>query len=167
MRKTKLLRRKEQRTTENGPIDLIIIGEEKDPVHRGGRGNKKPFFITGTEGTSLLREKNVIMALEQHGGLITHAARSLKCTYKVLRRYVDKNPSVQKALDAIKLANVERAERKLRDLVEAGNLGAICFTLKCQGRDRGWIENTDINLPTAPIIFRYTTATPQPAKDGK
>lgn len=165
MKKLKLCRRKETKTTENGPIDLLILGEEKDPVHRGGRGNKKPFFITGTEGTTLLREKNVIEALEQHGGLVTHAARSLKCSYRVLRKYLDKNASVQKALDAIKLANVERAERKLRDLVEAGNLGAICFTLKCQGRDRGWIENTDINLPTAPILFKYVPLTTQAAKD--
>lgn len=163
MAKVKLQRRKERRNTQDGSIDLVILGEEKDPVHRGGRGNKKPFYITCVAGKTLLRESMVIEALESHGGLITHAARSLKCSYKVLRRYIDKNATVQKALDAIKLANVERAERKLRDLVEAGNLGAICFTLKCQGRERGWVENVDVNLPTVPIVFRYTTLTPPQA----
>lgn len=160
MGKPILLRRNEP----NSVGKAVILGEEKDPVYRGGRGNKKPFYITGREGKVLLRESAVIEALESHGGLITHAARALKCPYKKLRRYIDNNPSVQKVLDTIKLVNVERAERKLRDLVEAGHLGAICFTLKCQGRERGWVENVDVVLPDKPITFRYVPATPPSAK---
>jgi len=121
---------------------------------------EKPFFITGKNRGNSLKEWEVIEAFEKHGGLITYAARDLKCSYKVLRKYVDKNVRVQKALDAIKLANVEKAERKLGDLVESGSLGAICFTLKCQGRDRGWVENLDVSFPDKPIIFNYVPAKP-------
>lgn len=131
--------------------------EDSDPIYKG---NEKT-FITTKNGKKLVSKKEVIKMLEKHGGLITYAARSLNCSYKVLRKYVDKNPSVQKALDTIKLINVEAAERQLRYLVQAKNLGAICFTLKCQGRARGWVENMDINLPAVPIVFKYEPATPE------
>lgn len=130
---------------------------DSDPIYRG---NDKT-FITTKNGKKLVSKKEVIRMLEKHGGLITYAARSLNCSYKVLRKYVDNNPSVQKALDTIKLINVEAAERQLRYLVQARNLGAICFTLKCQGRSRGWVENTDITLPAVPIVFKYEPATPE------
>lgn len=132
-----------------------LIGEEKDPVYRK-HGDKKPFFISSsTKSTVKLSEELVLKALEAHGGLITHAARSLHCSYRKLKRFIGKNPSIEKTLKTYRLINVERAERKLRDLVEAGNLGAICFTLKCQGRDRGWVENLDVTIPDRPITFKY------------
>lgn len=150
MGKTKLNRR------------IFTIGEELDPVYRG-KGKK--FLITGLQDDSNLKKIRVIKALEENGGLIAHAARDLECPYKVLRKYIEDNVSVKKALETIKTANVERAERKLRELVEGGHLGAICFTLKCQGRDRGWVENVDVNMPTVPIVFRYVNATPKAVEE--
>lgn len=140
--------------------------EDSDPLFQNKKGKKR--HVTLNKRGTDLKKKEVIKVLEEQGGLITHAARILGCSYKVLRRFIDNNSRVQKALATIKLVNVEAAERSLRYLVEAGNLGAICFTLKCQGRDRGWVENTDINLPTVPIVFKYVSAIPpQPTKDTK
>jgi hypothetical protein len=58
--------------------------------------------------------------------------------------YVKKHPELQKVCDEARESVLDMAEDKLFELASAGNLGAICFILKCIGKHRGWIERMHV-----------------------
>ena len=48
-------------------------------------------------------------------------------------------------LEEVKETALDIAEDKLMGLIRDGNLGAICFFLKCQGKHRGYVERQKID----------------------
>jgi hypothetical protein len=53
---------------------------------------------------------------------------------------------------------IDYVEGKLHELIDSKNLNAILFYLKCKGRDRGWIERSDLSVDVKPITFKYNLA---------
>ena len=86
----------------------------------------------------------VIAGLVRANGLISVAARHVGCSESTLRRYIRKYPEVQAAREALKNRLVDLAEGKLLGKINEGNLTAIIFFLKCQAKDRGYIERTTV-----------------------
>lgn len=48
-------------------------------------------------------------------------------------------------VDDVKAKYLDLAENKLLQKINDGDLGAICFYLKCQGKHRGYIERQQID----------------------
>jgi|SRR3989304_9148352 len=92
----------------------------------------------------LPKKETIKEVLEASGGFITIASRKLNCHYSTLYRYLQRNVSVRSYLRQIRESYLDLAEAELIKLVKAGNLGAICFYLKCQGKERGWYERQEI-----------------------
>lgn len=84
-------------------------------------------------------------ALETCHGMITLAARQLDMTPQGVRMRVNEHPELQVILAEAKEHMKDRAESRLLDCIEGGEGWAICFYLKTQAKDRGYIERTELS----------------------
>ncbi len=79
-------------------------------------------------------------ALMECGGRVSDAAQRLGCDPHELRIRIERSPHLQKTLENIREDQVDMAESRLLERIDKGELSAITFFLKCQGRRRGWLE---------------------------
>lgn len=94
--------------------------------------------------------KQIIDALKRHGGFVTAAAKSLGIGHSALSLRISKNPELQNAREEITESFLDLAENALIKKVQSGDLGAICFYLKCKGKKRGYVERQEIQMEDAP-----------------
>jgi len=80
------------------------------------------------------------IALAECGGRVSDAAQKLGCDAHALRSRIEGSPDLQKILEHIREDQVDLAESRLMERIDKGELSAITFFLKCQGRRRGWVE---------------------------
>jgi len=88
--------------------------------------------------------KQIEKALENAGGFQSHAAKQLGITQQAVNDRIKKSPYLQAKLHSIRESYLDLAEIELLKLMKEGNLGALCFYLKCQGKHRGYIERTEV-----------------------
>jgi hypothetical protein len=87
--------------------------------------------------------EEIAAALLKTQGKVALASRLLGCAFSPLYRRIKRNAALTKILkDQIEL-RLDVAEQKLDQLVMKGELGAICFLLKCRAKDRGYIERQE------------------------
>ena len=87
-----------------------------------------------------LTVKQIETALRKNGGFVSRAAKSLNVTPQAIYLRMSRTLSIKKVFDEIQEKYLDLAESKLLGLINDGNLGAICFYLKCKGKKRGYIE---------------------------
>ena len=78
--------------------------------------------------------------LDSHGA-VTLAADELGVTRTSLAERVKKHARLQRVLIEARENRVDRAEAVVDKLLEANHFGAAKFTLRTQGRHRGWAES--------------------------
>jgi hypothetical protein len=89
--------------------------------------------------------EKIVLALHASKGMVAVAARTLGCSRSTIYDAQQRDPRVAEAITAERELALDVAELKLAQLIDQGELGAICFFLKCQGRERGYIERIDAN----------------------
>lgn len=93
---------------------------------------------------------------EAHG-LVSRAAKMLGCTVKTVYNYIEKFPEVAEARHEAREAMKDVGEASLWKKVSEGEGWAVCFYLKCQAKDRGYVERQEIEhqgaVPVKHIIL--------------
>ena len=84
----------------------------------------------------------VVDALKAAKGRVYLAAEHLGCSYRTVYYYIDRHAKVKDAARHQKGRRGDVAESKLDAAVEAGEAWAICFLLKTQYKDRGYVEKS-------------------------
>ena len=74
------------------------------------------------------------------GGILTTAARKLGCASCTIYEYLDRFRALKGVLAEARESALDEAESELMKLIRAGNLTAIIFFLKTQGKSRGYSE---------------------------
>lgn len=99
----------------------------------------------------MAKRKQVQLTIEQYedalrkaGGFISYAAKSLNVSPSAVTQRVKANEHLQQVLREVKDSYLDLSEAALLKKIKAGDLGAICFYLKCQGKDRGYVEKQQI-----------------------
>jgi len=90
------------------------------------------------------RKAKIIESIKQTQGLLTLAARKAGVTYWTLWDYGRRYPEVRQAIDEAKESVLDFAEGKLYEQIKDGNIAAIIFFLKTRGKERGFIERSEI-----------------------
>lgn len=78
-------------------------------------------------------------------GLLTVAARMLRCDRSTVYAYVAKHPTLAEAVRDAREAHIDLAEAKLLKAVEAGAPWAVAMVLKTIGRTRGYVERQEVD----------------------
>ena len=94
-----------------------------------------------------LDAEEVVNNLRVCDGNIQQCAILLGLSYSVLYKWLKNNPQLWMLRQEIIDKNLDECESQLMSLIKAGNLGAIMFYLKCQGKRRGWIEKPSMPQP--------------------
>jgi hypothetical protein len=82
-------------------------------------------------------------ALREARGLYSHAARRLGVTDEAVRQRVARSSTLTQVSIEAREAMKDLAESALFEQVIRGEAWAVCFYLKTQAKDRGYVERTE------------------------
>lgn len=85
-------------------------------------------------------EAQIIKALTDARGMVTVAARKLGVSRRTIYNRLEKSEEIREALEEARDFTSDVAELKLFQAIEKGEAWAVCFYLKCQAKDRGYVE---------------------------
>lgn len=91
-------------------------------------------------------------ALKRKAGNISEAAKSLGVSRSTFYRRIEESPRLQEQLTDAREAFVDIAESALKREVLNGNITAIIFALKTQGKQRGYTERLEIDIRYVALI---------------
>jgi hypothetical protein len=111
----------------------IIRRPEKKPAPKPKRAS------TGTP------EETIAEALRASGGFYSAAGKMLGITNRGVGYRVKRSPYLQEVVKEVKESLLDIAETQLLKHIKSGNMTALIFFLKCRGKDRGYIERSEID----------------------
>jgi hypothetical protein len=97
-------------------------------------------------------------ALNAKAGNISEAAKAMGVSRSTFHRRISESPRLQEVLSDAREAMVDIAESALKREVLNGNIAAIIFTLKTQGKQRGYVEKLEIDVRYITIIQQIEQA---------
>ena len=86
----------------------------------------------------------VAEALRLSHGVVAEAARRLGCTRGTVFSYIERFAELKEVVKETREKTLDLAESELFKHITAGNMTAIIFYLKCQGKHRGYIERGEL-----------------------
>jgi hypothetical protein len=96
----------------------------------------------------------IAQAITDANGILSLAARNLGCSRTTLYKYVKKYATVQEALEEARETNIDFVESSLMKQIKKGNVTAMIFFLKTQGKHRGWVERQEVaGVKDAPLVI--------------
>jgi hypothetical protein len=113
----------------------------------------------------MYKQSLILSELKRYRGKLTSVATALNITLGTMQKYIKQSKVLQECLVAFNEAELDKAEEKLVEQIDKGNLAAIQFMLKCKGKERGWTEKSELSIEMAkPITFKYTVVKPKEEK---
>lgn len=91
-----------------------------------------------------LTSEQIAAALRAANGNVSEAARQLGAGRATLYEHMQNDPTLMTILTDAREALVDSAESALSKLIKEGNVAAVIFALKTQGKKRGWVERQEI-----------------------
>jgi hypothetical protein len=98
-------------------------------------------------------------ALKSCRGLIFLTAKKLGCCVDTVRDYCKRYPKIAEVAVSAKGEMVDLAEAKLYDAIRKGAPWAICFFLKTQAKDRGYLEKVETETSARLVIREIVEVT--------
>jgi transposase len=87
-----------------------------------------------------------IEIISKNMGLIAPVAKALGVNRNTIYNWLEKYPEFKQAFNDANENVLDFTEGKLYELVKDKNLGAICFLLKCKGKERGYVEKEFVKI---------------------
>lgn len=91
-------------------------------------------------------EQEMIDALVATKGMRTKTAKRLKCAYNTVVRYINEYPAVAEAERLARETMLDAIELKAYSQAMQGDTSLLIFMLKTQGKSRGYIEKSQLDL---------------------
>ncbi len=92
----------------------------------------------------------VVEAIESARGMVHLAAKTLRCSPQTIYNYARESKQVRDVISDQRNLIKDVAELQLVNAIQRGEAWAICFYLKTQGRDRGYVEGHEYTVAGAP-----------------
>jgi hypothetical protein len=105
----------------------------------------------GRPNPPVLTPEDVGAALVETEGNISAVARRLGVARGSVQEIIDRRPALQRILADAREGLVDDAEGSLRADVRDRVPYAVCFTLKCLGKERGYRERDERERDTAAV----------------
>lgn len=109
----------------------------------------------------MVTKEELSAAIKANGGFMAFVAKSLAVPLRTLEYLVSqKFPELQDVIFEQRALYTDFAESKLLEKVKGGHFEALKFWLKCQGKERGWVERSeDKETLDAPLQINIINAT--------
>lgn len=106
--------------------------------------------------------QEAIEAIRGSGGFVTEIAKRLGVSRTHVYRLRDKYVSVAEAIEDEREKQKDFAEGQLLKGINSGNMTAIIFFLKCQAKERGYVERQELTgADGGPVVIKpYIGFTP-------
>ena len=82
------------------------------------------------------------------------AGKKLNVHYTTISHRIAKSEKLQRIREEIQESYLDFTESQLIKKIGKGDLGAICFYLKCKGKGRGYIEKQQIEHSTDHFVIK-------------
>ena len=92
-----------------------------------------------------LKKEQFIEALEQSMGIISHAAKKVGVDRTTPYRWMKEDEEYRRRVEEVSAIPLDFTESKLFEAINDGNITAIIFYLKTKGKNRGYVERTEIS----------------------
>ena len=99
---------------------------------------------TKPDSANSARKRAMLEALERNLGLVSHSAKAAGIDRQTHYNWLAEDPAYKAAVDAIKESVLDFAESHLYRLIKDGNPQATIFLLKTKGKNRGYVERTEV-----------------------
>ncbi len=80
------------------------------------------------------------------------AAKKIGCTLQTIHNRAASNPAIRRAIEDARTEMIDIAEQKLKQAILKGEPWAIAMTLKTIGKNRGYIERTEVDAAANGIM---------------
>ena len=97
--------------------------------------------------------QTAIDAIQAAGGNKTTVARSLMVSRATVYNWIKDHPEIAQAFQDERERRLDVGESSLDAAVERGEAWAVCFLLKTQGKDRGYIERQEVSGTDGKPLF--------------
>jgi len=94
-------------------------------------------------------DEQIMEAIQQQRGNLAAAARSMGCHRNTLYNRIQASEELRACLNDQRECMIDLAENKLLQKIEGGDIRAIIFFLKTQGRKRGYIQRYEQHLSSS------------------
>lgn len=103
------------------------------------------------------KKQKLLKALELSHGVVTQACRKAGVSRAQYYRYLEQDEKFREAVDDIQESAIDFVESALFKQIQEGNITGQIFYLKTKGKNRGYIEKTQIQQETTGSIqFDFT-----------
>lgn len=92
---------------------------------------------------AVLKANSVAAALAQYQGNMAAAARALGVSRAAVWKFVQAHPKLKEVVIDLREGMKDNAESSLYKAVLDGESWAVCFYLKTQAKDRGYVEKSE------------------------
>ncbi len=124
-------------------LKVVRMTPRKENPHRPGKGVHQEGYKNSLTDEEVEQTREAVVAA---GGNMAEAARVLGINRRTLYKRIENRPELWKEMEDAREATLDLAEAKLKVAVENGDAWAICFTLKCLGKTRGYIERKEVGV---------------------
>ena len=104
-------------------------------------------------------KKEMIEALEKSLGIVTTACKKVGIARQTHYRWLEEDPDYAAKVTELKNVALDFAESKLHSLIDDMNPTAVIFFLKTQGKQRGYIEQNEVNVTGLEEIIKRLSNT--------
>ena len=91
----------------------------------------------------MISKKQFLEILRDKKGNVTISCKVANVSRGTYYKWINKDDRFKKECEGIKDETLEFVESKLMEKIEGGDLGAIIFYLKTQGKKKGWNEKIE------------------------
>ena len=88
-------------------------------------------------------EEEIMQALEETRGLVAPAAAKLGYCRQSLHRRISQSQALKDKHDEVREQTNDYVENKLFELIAKGVPSAVIFYMKCQAKNRGYVERIE------------------------
>lgn len=88
--------------------------------------------------------EGVTAGLREFGGNMAAVARKFGVVRSAVSMFVERHPTLKDVVRDCRESLKDDAESSLRRALLAGEAWAVCFYLKCQAKDRGYVERSEL-----------------------
>jgi len=100
----------------------------------------------GQHKTLSLKQQQFLLALQHHIGIVSKAALETGTSRATHYEWMDTDENYAAAVRELKNVALDFGETCLQDAMKAGQPSAIIFFLKTQGKERGYVERSEVKI---------------------